>query len=88
MKIVLTKTGIAVLKEELNSSNFVIFFDDYYIAEKDLKPLLKALLFIQKSKIVVVTRQEPKFYNSVDIIEKRVTKVGLTHLKGEKLHIL
>jgi tetratricopeptide (TPR) repeat protein len=68
---------ITLLKEELNSSNFAIFLDDFHKAEKELNPLLKELLFIEKSKIIVVTRHEPKFYNSVDIIEKRVITVQI-----------
>jgi tetratricopeptide (TPR) repeat protein len=68
---------IALLKEELNSSNFAIFLDDYHKAEKELNPLLRELLSIEKSKIIVITRHEPKFYNSVDTLEKRVTTVQI-----------
>lgn len=68
---------IALLKEELNSSNFAIFLDDYHKAEKELNPLLRELLSIDNSKIIVITRHEPKFYNSVDTLENRVTTVQI-----------
>lgn len=68
---------ISLLKEELNFSNFVIFLDDYHKAEEELNPLLRELLSIEKSKIVVITRYEPKFYNSVDKLEKRVVTVKI-----------
>lgn len=68
---------ISLLKEELNSSNFAIFLDDYHKAEKELNPLLRELLSIESSKIIVITRYEPKFYNSVDKLEKRVSTVKI-----------
>ncbi len=68
---------IALLKEELNSNNFAIFFDDYHKAEKELNPLLKQLVSIKQSKIIVITRQEPEFYNVVDERENRVIKVKI-----------
>ena len=66
---------IALLKEELNADNFAIFFDDYHKAEKELNPLLKQLVSINPSKIIIITRQEPEFYNVVDERENRVTKI-------------
>jgi tetratricopeptide (TPR) repeat protein len=66
---------IALLKEELNSDNFAIFFDNYHKAEKELNPLLKQLVSITPSKIIIITRQEPEFYNVVDERENRVTKI-------------
>lgn len=68
---------IALLKEELNSNNFAIFFDDYHKAEKELNPLLKQLVSIKQSKIIVITRQEPEFYNVVDERENRVIKIKI-----------
>ncbi|MGB2841424.1 MAG: hypothetical protein WBC40_02920 [Halobacteriota archaeon] len=68
---------IALLKEELNSNNFAIFFDDYHKAEKELNPLLKQLVSISPSKIMVITRQEPEFYNVIDEQEKRVIKTKI-----------
>ena len=66
---------ITLLKEELNSNNFTIFFDDYHKAEKELNPLLKQLVSITSSKIIIITRQEPEFYNVVDERENRVVKI-------------
>lgn len=68
---------ITLLKEELNSNNFAIFFDDYHKAEKELNPLLKQLVFIKQSKTIVITRQEPEFYNVVDERENRVVKIKI-----------
>jgi len=64
-----------LLKEELNSDNFAIFFDNYHKAEKELNPLLKQLVSITSSKIIIITREEPEFYNVVDERENRVTKI-------------
>ena len=66
---------IALLKEELNSNNLALFFDDYHKAEKELNPLLKQLASITSSKIILITREEPEFYNVVDERENRVTKI-------------
>lgn len=79
---------IALLKEELNSSNFAIFLDDYHKAEKELNPLLRELLSIEKSKIIVITRHEPKFYNSVDSLEKRVTTVKIDSWSPENTKMM
>lgn len=68
---------ITLLKEELNSNSFVIFFDDYHKAEKELNPLLKQLVSIKQSKIIVITRQEPEFYNVIDERENRVVKIKI-----------
>ncbi|NQE52860.1 hypothetical protein C5S29_04635, partial [ANME-1 cluster archaeon GoMg3.2] len=68
---------IALFKEELNSNNFALFFDDYHKAEKELNPLLKQLVSITSSKIIIVTREEPEFYNVVDERENRVTKINV-----------
>lgn len=68
---------IALLREELNSSNSAIFFEDYHKAEKELNPLLKQLVSINSSKIIVITRQEPGFYNVVDEQENRVIKIKI-----------
>jgi hypothetical protein len=68
---------IALFKEELNSNNFALFFDDYHKAEKELNPLLKQLVSITSSKIILITREEPEFYNVVDERENRVTKINV-----------
>lgn len=68
---------ITLLKEELNSNSFAIFFDDYHKAEKELNPLLKQLVSTNLSKIIVITRQEPEFYNVVDERENRVVKIKI-----------
>ena len=68
---------IALLKEELYSDNFAIFFDNYHKAEKELTPLLKQLVSINPSKIIIITREEPEFYNVVDEQEKRVIKTKI-----------
>jgi tetratricopeptide (TPR) repeat protein len=66
---------IALFKEELNANNFALFFDDYHKAEKELNPLLRQLVGITSSKIILITREEPEFYNVVDERENRVTKI-------------
>jgi tetratricopeptide (TPR) repeat protein len=68
---------IALFKEELNANNFALFFDDYHKAEKELNPLLKQLVSITSSKIIIITREEPEFYNVVDERENRVTKINV-----------
>ncbi len=68
---------ITLLKEELNSNKFAIFFDDYHKAEKELNPLLKQLVSINSSKIIIVTREEPGFYNVIDERENRVVKIKI-----------
>ena len=68
---------IALLKEELNSNNLAIFFDNYHKAESELNPLLKQLVFLKSSKIIVITREEPEFYNVVDERENRVIKIKI-----------
>lgn len=68
---------IALLKEELNSNNFSIFFDNYHKAENELNPLLKQLIDLNQSKIIIITREEPEFYNVVDERENRVIKIKI-----------
>ena len=68
---------ITLLKEELNSNNFAIFFDNYHKAEKELNPLLKQLVSLKLSKIIIITREEPEFYNVVDERENRVVKIKI-----------
>jgi ATP/maltotriose-dependent transcriptional regulator MalT len=65
---------ISILKDELKENKFVLFFDDYHKAEKELNPLIKQLLQVNCSKIVLITRIKPSFYNVVDEDENRVTK--------------
>jgi len=77
---------ITLLKEELNFNNFAIFFDNYHTAEKELNPLLTQLVSIKSSKIIIITREEPEFYNIVDERENRVVKIKIdawdfTHTK-------
>ena len=68
---------ITLLKEELNSNDFAIFFDNYHKAEKELNPLLKQLVSLKSSKIIIITREEPEFYNVVDERENRVVKIKI-----------
>ena len=68
---------ITLLKEELNSNNFAIFFDNYHKAEKELNPLFKQLVSLKSSKIIIITREEPEFYNVVDERENRVVKIKI-----------
>lgn len=70
-----TEVLIALLKEELNADKFALFFDDYHKVEKELNPLLKQLANITASKIILITREEPAFYNVVAERENRVTKI-------------
>ena len=65
---------ISILKDELVENNFVIFFDNYHKAEYELNPLMKQLLHINSSKIVLITRKEPAFYNIVDEKENLIAK--------------
>ncbi len=68
---------INILKNELVNNRFVIFFDNYHKAEDELNPLMKQLLYIESSKIVLITRQEPAFYNVVDVGENRIAKIKI-----------
>jgi tetratricopeptide (TPR) repeat protein len=68
---------ITLLKEEFNSNNYAIFFDNYHKAEKELNPLLKQLVSLKSSKIIIITREEPEFYNVVDERENRVAKIKI-----------
>ncbi|MCD4807737.1 MAG: hypothetical protein K8R13_09270 [Methanococcoides sp.] len=64
---------INILVSELNENKFVLFFDDYHKAEKELKPLMEQMLQLTSSKIVLITREKPSFYNVVDEVENRVS---------------
>ncbi|MCK4937815.1 MAG: hypothetical protein KAR85_04340 [Methanosarcinales archaeon] len=68
---------ITLLTEEFNSNNYAIFFDNYHKAETELNPLLKQLVFLKSSKIIIITREEPEFYNVVDERENRVVKIKI-----------
>lgn len=68
---------ITILRDELVNNTFAIFFDNYHKAEDELNPLIKQLLYIESSKIVLITRQEPAFYNIVDEKENRVAKIKI-----------
>jgi tetratricopeptide (TPR) repeat protein len=70
---------ITILKDELADNRFAIFFDNYHKAEAELNPLMKQLLYIKPSKIILVTREEPAFYNVVDERENRVAKIKIDH---------
>lgn len=65
---------ISILKDELIKNKFAIFFDNYHKAESELNPLMKQLLHINSSKIVLITRKEPAFYNIVDEKENLIAK--------------
>lgn len=68
---------IRLLEEELDSNNYAIFFDNYHKAEKELNPLLKQLISIKSSKIILITREDPEFYNVLDERENRVIKIKI-----------
>jgi len=70
---------ITIFKDELADNRFAIFFDNYHKAEDELNPLMKQLLHIEPSKIILITREEPAFYNVLDEMEKRVSKVKIDH---------
>lgn len=63
---------ISILKDELITSKFAIFFDNYHKAKDELNPLMKQLLYINSSKIILITREELNFYNVVDEKENRI----------------
>jgi len=65
---------ISILKDELIDNKFAIFFDNYHKAENELNPLMKQLLHINFSKIVLITRKKPVFYNIVDEEENLIAK--------------
>jgi len=70
---------ITILKDELADHRFAIFFDNYHKAEAELNPLMKQLLYIEPSKIILITREEPAFYNVLDERENRVAKIKIDH---------
>ena len=65
---------ISILKDELIENKFAIFFDNYHKAENELNPLMKQLLHINSSKIILITRIKPAFYNIVDEEENLIAK--------------
>ena len=68
---------VTILKEELINNKFAIFFDNYHKADDELNALMKRLLYIESSKIILITREELTFYNVVDVEEKRVAKIKI-----------
>jgi len=68
---------INILKDELVNGRFAIFFDNYHKAEDELNSLMKQLLHIESSKIILITREEPAFYNIVDERENRIAKIKI-----------
>ena len=70
---------ITILMDELADHRFAIFFDNYHKAEAELNPLMKQLLHIEPSKIILITREEPAFYNVLDERENRVAKIKIDH---------
>ncbi|WP_321430259.1 NB-ARC domain-containing protein [uncultured Methanolobus sp.] len=68
---------ISLLRDELNTSKIAIFFDDYHKAEGELDPLLSQLKDIQKSKIIIVTRKKPAFYNIIDEKNNKVVIIKI-----------
>jgi len=68
---------VTILKEELINNKFAIFFDNYHKADDELNTLMKQLLYIESSKIILITREELFFYNVVDIEENRVAKIKI-----------
>ena len=70
---------ITILQDELADNRFAIFFDNYHKAEGELKQLMEQLLCIEPSKIILITREEPAFYNVLDERENRVAKIKIDH---------
>jgi len=68
---------LTILKDELVTNRFAIFFDNYHKAEDELDILMKQLLCIESSKIILITREEPAFYNVVDERENRIAKIKI-----------
>jgi len=68
---------ISILNDELVENNYALFFDNYHKAENELNPLMKQLLHIESSKIILITRKKPGFYNIVDKKENLIAKVKI-----------
>lgn len=68
---------ISILKDELVENNYALFFDNYHKAENELNPLMRQLLHIESSKIILITRKEPVFYNIVEERENLIAKVKI-----------
>lgn len=66
-----------ILKNELINGKFAIFFDNFHKAANVLNPLMKKLLDIQSSKIMLITRIKPTFYNKLDEVENRVGHITI-----------
>nr|QNO49437.1 hypothetical protein JHKIABMC_00043 [Methanosarcinales archaeon ANME-2c ERB4] len=75
---------ITILKDELIKNRFAIFFDNYHRAEDELNPLMKQLLRIESSKIILITSEEPAFYNIVDEKENRIAKIKINPWRDYK----
>ena len=75
---------ITILKDELIKNRFAIFFDNYHRAEDELNPLMKQLLRIESSKIILITSEEPVFYNIVDEKENRIAKIKINPWRDYK----
>lgn len=63
---------VNIFKKELINGKFIIFFDNFHKAAEVLNPLMKKLLDIQSSKIILITRIKPTFYNKLDELENRI----------------
>jgi len=74
---------IDILRNELINGKFAIFFDNFHIASNVLNPLMKKLLDIQSSKIILITRIKPIFYNKLDEIESRIGQITIDSLDCE-----
>lgn len=72
-----------ILKDELNKNTFAIFFDNYQKAENELNTLMEQLLRIKSSKIILITRKDPTFYNIVDEKENLIAKIRIDPWKCE-----
>lgn len=68
---------ISILRNELNDNKIVIFFDNYQKAEDELNPLIEQLFSIESSKIILITRQKPAFYNVLYELNNIIGKIKI-----------
>lgn len=61
-----------IFKNELINKKYAFFFDNYHKASEKLNPLMRRLLDIRSSKIILITRINPTFYNILDKVENRI----------------
>lgn len=64
---------IDILRNELKANKLAIFFDNYQKAENELNHFFEQLISIELSKIILITREKPDFYN---ILYERNNTIG------------